>query len=84
MEAAEEPASEWKDDGTLPLDGQEQLPFFCIDAHEEHANPGVVYLFGKVKLFTAWHVHMPLHCDGADVHNIDSCCNISMCLHCDL
>ena len=53
MEAAEEPASEWKDDGTLPLDGQEQLPFFFIDAHEEHANPGVVYLFGKVQLFAA-------------------------------
>ena len=41
---------EWKDDGSLPLDGQGQLPFYLVDAHEEHSNPGSLYLFGKVRL----------------------------------
>lgn len=39
---------EWKDDGSLPLDSQGQLPFYLIDVHEEHSNPGCLYLFGKV------------------------------------
>ncbi|PRW60975.1 DNA polymerase alpha catalytic subunit [Chlorella sorokiniana] len=47
-EAAAEAAPEWKDDGSLPLDGDGQLPFYLLDAHEELAQPGVVYLFGKV------------------------------------
>ena len=51
MEPELEPARDWKDDGSLPLDSQGQLSFFCIDASEEHSNPGVVYLFGKV----SWH-----------------------------
>ncbi|KAL3140237.1 hypothetical protein ABBQ38_004511 [Trebouxia sp. C0009 RCD-2024] len=38
----------WTDDGSLPLDSQGQLPFFLLDAHEETATPGLVYLFGKV------------------------------------
>lgn len=36
------------DEGNLPVDKDGQLPFFYIDAHEEIATPGVVYLFGKV------------------------------------
>ncbi len=43
-----QPESVWKDDGSLPLDGQGQLPFFLLDAHEETSTPGLVYLFGKV------------------------------------
>ncbi|KAL3153857.1 hypothetical protein ABBQ32_013429 [Trebouxia sp. C0010 RCD-2024] len=38
----------WTDDGSLPLDSQGQMPFFLLDAHEETATPGLVYLFGKV------------------------------------
>lgn len=40
----------WTDDGSLPLDSQGQLPFFLLDAHEEAATPGLVYLFGKVSV----------------------------------
>ena len=39
---------EWKDDGSLPVDGEGVLPFYLIDAHEEPAQPGAVFLFGKV------------------------------------
>ena len=42
----EEPA--WEDDGTLPVDASGSLPFFCVDAHEEHSTPGTLYLLGKV------------------------------------
>ena len=45
---AANPLPEWHDDGSLPLDGEGQLPFYLLDAHEELAQPGVVYLFGKV------------------------------------
>lgn len=38
---------EWVDDGSLPL-AEGTLPFFLLDAHEEPATPGTVYLFGKV------------------------------------
>ncbi|KAI3432425.1 hypothetical protein D9Q98_003979 [Chlorella vulgaris] len=47
-EVAPSPLPEWKDDGSLPLDGEGQLPFFLVDAHEESARPGDVFLFGKV------------------------------------
>ena len=43
----------WTDDGSLPLDSQGQLPFFLLDAHEEVATPGLVYLFGKVTTHSA-------------------------------
>lgn len=46
---APSPLPEWKDDGSLPLDGEGQLPFFLVDAHEESARPGDVFLFGKVQ-----------------------------------
>lgn len=46
-EAAEEAKEEWVDDGSLPL-VDNTLPFFLLDAHEEQATPGTVYLFGKV------------------------------------
>ena len=39
------------DAGDLPLDEEGQLPFYLLDACEEPAQPGVVYLFGKVR----WH-----------------------------
>ena len=39
---------EWVDDGSLPVEGDGQLPFYLLDAHEEFAQPGVVFLFGKV------------------------------------
>lgn len=42
--------ADWKDDGSLPLDGQGQLPFYLVDAHEEHSNPDALYLFGKVRV----------------------------------
>jgi hypothetical protein len=43
----EETKEEWVDDGSLPL-VDNMLPFFLLDAHEEQATPGTVYLFGKV------------------------------------
>lgn len=38
------------DGSSLPLDAEGRLPFFLIDAHEEPygANPGTIYMFGKV------------------------------------
>ena len=41
------------DAGTLPLDSEGKLDFFLIDAYEEAfcANPGTLFLFGKVKFF---------------------------------
>jgi len=45
-----QPETAWKDDGSLPLDSQGQLPFFLLDAHEEASTPGLVYLFGKVNI----------------------------------
>ena len=41
------------DAGTLPLDSEGKLDFFLIDAYEEafSANPGTLFLFGKVKFF---------------------------------
>ena len=39
---------DWVDDGTLPVDSAGSLPFFCIDAHEEHSTPGTLYFLGKV------------------------------------
>eukprot|EP00803_Ostreobium_quekettii_P010532 evm.model.scf_244.12 EVM.evm.TU.scf_244.12 scf_244:99156-114216(+) len=47
VEAAKE-EKPWVDDGTLPLDGEGNLPFYFLDAIEEPTRPGVVYLFGKV------------------------------------
>ena len=48
-----QPETVWKDDGSLPVDGQGQLPFFLLDAHEEASTPGLVYLFGKVSCISA-------------------------------
>lgn len=48
VDATDVPQQEWQDDGSLPLDGEGQLPFYLVDAHEELAQPGVVFLFGKV------------------------------------
>ena len=45
----------WTDDGSLPLNSQGQLQFFLLDAHEEFATPGLVYLFGKVTTHSAVH-----------------------------
>ena len=49
----EEAAADWVDDGSLPLDGDGLLPFYFLDAHEEPSQPGVVHLFGKVKIHSA-------------------------------
>lgn len=67
--SAAEPQVEavWTDDGSLPLDGQGQLPFFLLDAHEEVATPGLVYLFGKVTMHSA-------------AHDLSSCMQPVMCL----
>lgn len=42
------------DGSSLPLDAEGRLPFFLIDAHEEPygANPGTIYMFGKVCIHT--------------------------------
>jgi len=42
------------DGSSLPLNAEGRLPFFLIDAHEEPygANPGTIYLFGKVCVHT--------------------------------
>ena len=57
-EGIEDPASceetnPWQDDGTLPLDDDARLPFYLLDAHEEAAQPGTVYLFGKIPVTSA-------------------------------
>ena len=46
-------AAPLSDDAPLPLEKDGSLPFFLLDAHEEWATPGVVYLFGKVPLPSA-------------------------------
>jgi hypothetical protein len=56
-EAAEAAQPEWVDDGSLPLQ-DDALPFFLLDAHEEAATPGRIYLFGKVAV-TTWLHYMP-------------------------
>ena len=35
-------------DGSLPLDADDSLPFFLLDAHEDISAPGTVFLFGRV------------------------------------
>jgi hypothetical protein len=50
---AKEEQKEWVDDGSLPL-VDSALPFFLLDAHEEPAAPGTVYLFGKVGRLPSW------------------------------
>jgi DNA polymerase alpha subunit A len=47
-EEAAPAAAPWQDDGSLPLGPDARLPFYMLDAHEEAAQPGVVFLFGKV------------------------------------
>jgi DNA polymerase alpha subunit A len=42
------PAPAWRDDGSLPLDADQALPFYLLDAVEEPAAPGAVFLFGRV------------------------------------
>lgn len=46
-------ATPLSDDAPLPLEKDGSLPFFLLDAHEEWATPGVVYLFGKVPLLNS-------------------------------
>ena len=46
-------ATPLSDDAPLPLEKDGGLPFFLLDAHEEWATPGVVYLFGKVPLLNS-------------------------------
>ncbi|KAK2077328.1 hypothetical protein QBZ16_004962 [Prototheca wickerhamii] len=41
------------DDAELPLNGEGKLPFYLLDAHEELAQPGTVFLFGKVPTIPA-------------------------------
>ena len=61
----EEEAKEWVDDGSLPLEDGDKLPFFLLDAHEELATPGTLYLFGKACLMIA-----PLLYSGLQHRNI--------------
>lgn len=49
-DSIQEEQPEWIDDGSLPLNKDESLPFYYIDAHEDSHIPQTVYLFGKVKL----------------------------------
>ena len=59
-EVQEEAKEEWVDDGSLPL-VDNTLHFFLLDAHEEQATPGTVYLFGKVPLTAALHSNPYTH-----------------------
>ena len=67
------------DDGSLPLDPDGQLPFFFLDAHEEPGVPGVVYVFGKVR------VEPPLQssadCAGHCCVGTSGCARFSVALH---
>ena len=40
-------------DGSLPLDTDESLPFYLLDAHEDINSPGKVFLFGRVPVTAA-------------------------------
>ena len=42
-------------DGSLPLDADDTLPFFIVDAHEDIAHPGTVFLFGRVPVDASVH-----------------------------
>lgn len=44
------------DGNSLPVDVEGRLPFFLLDAHEEAfgANPGTLYLFGKVCTYAVY------------------------------
>lgn len=44
----EEEQKPWSPDGELPLDG-DGMTLHLMDAHEEAGQPGIVYLFGKVR-----------------------------------
>lgn len=50
--AAAAAATEWVDDGSLPVDGGGALPFYFLDAHEEPAMPDRLFLFGKARAQT--------------------------------
>lgn len=73
--AEAQPEAVWTDDGSLPLDSQGQLPFFLLDAHEEIATPGTVYLFGKVTAHVAVHGQSPVWVLG------QSCASLSGLRH---
>lgn len=62
--APAEPAEEWVDDGSLPVEKDGTLPFYLVDAHEELYQPGAVFLFGKVCVCVYGAV-----CDGPGVHS---------------
>ena len=46
----EEDEAPWVDDGSLQLDSDSRMSMYLIDAHEEVANSGTVYLFGKTQV----------------------------------
>jgi DNA polymerase alpha subunit A len=47
-EVAEDVAPATIADGSLPLDVDDSLPFYLLDAHEDINSPGKVFLFGRV------------------------------------
>ena len=49
-DAPEEEEAPWVDDGSLQLDSDSRMSMYLIDAHEEVANSGTVYLFGKTQV----------------------------------
>lgn len=69
FEGFKEEAREWVDDGSLPL-VDSALPFFLLDAHEEPATPGTLYLFGKVSQLSQ--VKCSIIISGSSVQGIES------------
>lgn len=62
MKEIEEEIKEWVDDGSLPLDKDNNLAFYFLDAHEDIRLPETVYLFGKVPaLLSSWNYCTTAH-----------------------
>lgn len=78
----EEAKEEWVDDGSLPLVDNTELPFFLLDAHEEAATPGLIYLFGKVRgLVISEIAHPSLQQPGSQPSDRQTSQEPTTCIH---
>ena len=59
-------------DGSLPLDVDDSLPFYLLDAHEDINSPGKVFLFGRV----------PVAASNTDGETVSACAVVSNMQRC--
>ena len=71
-EVAEDVAPATIADGSLPLDVDDSLPFYLLDAHEDINSPGKVFLFGRVPVDAA-QANGETVSACAVVHNMQRC-----------